>query len=163
MKAKVLGLVAALAVLGTSGAFAFGIGLQLNGNAGEVFQPGPAVTFKLDSVPLVFAINWFAGEEATSVGLTGDYWGINRKLINIGSAPLNWFFGIGFFVNTVFADEFVLTGGMRLPLGLNMFLIDGFMEPFLQVAPSFGLQFVPSLGVDNLFFPISAGFRLWFK
>lgn len=163
MKAKVLGMVAALAVLGTSSVFAFGIGLQVNGNAGEVFVPGAAVTFKVDSIPLVFAVNWFGGDNATVIGLTGDYWGVNRKLVSIGSAPLNWFFGVGFFVNTVFADEFILNGGIRFPLGLNMFILDGFLEPFVQVAPSIGLQVVPSLDVERFFFPIAAGFRLWFK
>ncbi len=162
MKSKVLGLVAGLAVFASTGLFAFGIGLQLNGNAGEVFAPGVAVTFKVDSIPLVFAANYFAGD-TTTVGLTGDYWGLNRKLVSIGRVPLNWFFGIGFFANAVFADEFSMTGGMRLPLGLNMFLLDGFMEPFLQIAPSFGLTFIPSIGADRPFFPISAGFRLWFK
>ncbi len=163
MKTKVLGLVAALAVLGTSSVFAFGIGLQVNGNAGEVFAPGAAITFKVDSIPLVFAVNWNAGEDTTTVGLTADYWGINKRLVSIGRTPLNWFFGVGFFVNTIFADEFALTGGIRFPLGLNMFVLDGFLEPFVQIAPSMGLQFIPSLGIDRLFFPISAGFRLWFK
>ena len=89
MKTKVLGLVAALAVLGTSSVFAFGIGLQVNGNAGRVFNPGAAVTFKVDSIPLVFAVNWNAGEDSTTIGLTADYWGINKRLVNIGRTPLN--------------------------------------------------------------------------
>ncbi len=163
MKRKVLVLLAALLLLPLTGAFSFGVGLQFNGNAGAVFEPGPAITFKLDSVPLVFAVNWFIGDDTTTVGLTGDYWAINDRLGNLGSLGINWFFGFGFFANTVFADEFGINAGMRLPLGLNAFLAKGTFEPFIQVAPSFGLNFLPSFGLSDFFFPISAGFRIWFK
>lgn len=162
MKKKIIVLMAALLLIGTTGAFAFGIGLQFNGNAGDVFEPGAAVTFKVDSIPLIFAVNWYVGDD-TSIGLTGDYWVFNKPLTNIGNAELNWFIGIGFFTNMTFADEFLFTGGLRVPLGLNMFLADGKFEPFLQVAPSFGIAILPALGTTTPFFPISAGFRIWFK
>ena len=162
MQKKFFVLVAVLMVCMATGAFGFGLGLQFNGNAGRVFEPGVAVTFKAETIPLYFAVNWYIADD-TAIGLTGDYWVINNKLANLGSQTLNWFIGIGFFANTVFADEFEFSGGLRVPIGLNMYLADGFFEPFVQVAPSFGLEFVPSLGTTTPFFPISAGFRIWFK
>lgn len=163
MKKKVLALVAALLVFSTTSIFAFGIGLQFNGNAGKVFTMGPAVTVKFDACPLIFAANWNFGEDTTTIGVTGDYWILNDTITKIGSAPLNWFIGVGFFGNFIFADEFAMNCGLRVPVGLNMFIAKGVFEPFIQIAPSFGVQFVPSLGATDLFWPISAGFRIWFK
>ena len=159
MKKKLIVMIAALMVLAATGAFAFGIGLQFNGNVDDLSNKGPALTFKVDSVPLIWAVNWYIGDD-TSIGLTGDYWILNNKITNIGKAPLNWFIGVGFFTNALFGDDFEFSGGIRVPVGLNMFLANGFFEPFVQLAPSFGLQFVPSLGTSSPFFPISAGFRM---
>jgi hypothetical protein len=166
MKKKSLILAALLFVASTTGAFAFGIGLQANANAGSVFAGGPAVTFKVDAAPLIFAVNYYAGKDIQTFGVTGDYWIMNDKITSINSAALNWFWGVGFFANTTFekGEDMALIGGIRVPLGLNMFLgKGGAFEPFLQVAPSFGVRFVPSLAAENLFFPISLGFRVWFK
>lgn len=166
MKKKSIILAALLLVASTAGAFALGIGLQANANAGTVFASGPAVTFKTDSVPLIFAVNYYAGKDVQIFGVTGDYWIMNDKITSVGSAALNWFWGVGFFGNVTFEkdEDTVLAGGIRIPVGLNMFLgKGGAFEPFLQVAPSFGVKFVPSIGADNLFFPVSLGFRIWFK
>lgn len=162
MKKRIVCLVSALFIFSTAGLFAFGVGLQFNGNAGKVFNPGVALTLKVDSIPLVFAGNWYAGDN-TSIGVTGDYWVINDRLGNLGKVGVNWFLGIGFYTSMFFGDEFQIDGGLRIPVGLNTFLAKGFFEPFIMIAPSFGLTFVPSLGMSNVFFPISAGFRMWFK
>ena len=162
MKRKIFILAAILLVSSTAGLFAFGVGLQFNGNAGRVFEAGPAVTFKADQIPLVFAVNWYIGSN-TSIGVTGDYWIVDNKLANLGKTALNWFIGVGFFANTTFGDDFIFDSGIRVPIGLNMFLADGFFEPFVQVAPSFGIRVVPSLAATTPFFPISLGFRMWFK
>ncbi len=164
MKKKILILVAVLFVTTTTSAFSFGIGLQYNGNAGRVFSNGVAVTFKVDSLPIIFAANWAFYDDYSQFGITGDYWIFNNKITNVGSASLNWFLGIGAFANFSFPeDEFVFVGGMRIPIGLNMFIAKGVFEPFVQVAPSFGVQIVPQLATEDLFFPISIGFRVWFK
>ena len=162
MKKKLVLMMAALMLLAATGAFAFGVGLQLNGNADDMSNHGLAVTFKVDSIPLIWSINWYIDDDST-VGLTGDYWVVNKKITNLGSVPLNWFLGVGFFANMFFGDDFVFTGGVRVPVGLNMFLADGFFEPFIQIAPSFGIEVLPSLDTTKPFFPVSAGFRMWFK
>lgn len=168
MKKKSIILAALLLVVSTTGAFAFGLGLQLNANAGNVFASGPAITFKTDSVPLIFAVNYNLGKDVQIVGATGDYWLMNDKITSIGSSALNWFWGVGFFANATFQqhadDDFIFAGGVRVPVGLNMFLgKGGVFEPFVQVAPSFGIKLIPSIGADSPFFPVSLGFRVWFK
>lgn len=160
MKKKILVLASLLLLFSATNAFSFGIGLQANGNAGSVFVPGVAITAKFDGCPLIFAGNWYFGDGYSSVGLTGDYWAINDTL---GSTPINWFFGVGFFTNVGFGDEFAFNFGLRLPVGLNAFLAKKVFEPYIQIAPSFGVDLLPSVGASNLFFPISAGFRIWFK
>ncbi len=154
-----------LVAFATTGAFAFGIGLQANSDPSQdEIDPGLAVTFKTDSLPLVFSVSWTFVEDATWIGITGDYWFLNDKITNIGSASLNWFIGVGFFADFIFPeDDFILNGGVRIPVGLNMYTFRGQFEPFLMVAPSFGVQLVPSLDTTDIFFPISIGFRFWFK
>jgi hypothetical protein len=44
-----------------------------------------------------------------------------------------------------------------------MFIAKGVFEPFIQIAPSFGIRIIPKLDAEDLFFPISIGFRVWFK
>ncbi|HKL85682.1 MAG TPA: hypothetical protein VJ861_05065 [Treponemataceae bacterium] len=162
MKKKIMCLISVLFIFSATGLFAFGVGLQFNGNAGKVFNPGVALTAKFDGIPLVFAGNWYAGDN-TSIGITGDYWVVNNSLGNLGKVSIMGFFGVGFYTNMFFGDEFQITGGFRIPFGLNTFLANGFFEPFLMIAPSFGLRFIPSFGTSNIFFPVSAGFRMWFK
>jgi uncharacterized membrane protein YfbV (UPF0208 family) len=158
---KVFVLSAAIMAACMTGVSAFGIGLQGNWNAGSVFAPGVSVTFKTDSVPLYFAANYdFTGPV---IGLTGDYWIFNNGITNIGSSSLNWFLGVGFYANLAFQNESPFTCGLRVPVGLNMLIAKGVFEPYLQVAPSFGVKFYPRIGADTLFWPLSAGFRIWFK
>jgi len=164
MKKRILGLALAIMLISTAGLSAFGVGLQFNGNAGTTFDPGVSLTFKLDQVPLVFAASWNIGESVQTIGLTGDYWLFNKPITNVGSVgKLNWFLGLGFFANMIFANDFNMAAGIRIPFGLNMFIADGVFEPYIQVAPSFGIKVIPSLGADKLFWPVSAGFRIWFK
>lgn len=165
MNRKIFVLSTALMLAATTGVFAFGIGLQVNANAGKVFEPGVALTFKADSFPVVFAANWYFAEDVQSIGMTGDWWALNKPITNIGSAKLNWFFGIGAFVNLGFVkdEDPQFAGGLRIPVGLNMFAADGVFEPFVQIAPSFSVRFIPSLGANGLFWPMSLGCRIWFK
>lgn len=165
MKKKLYVLIATFFIVGAANLFAFGVGLQFNANAGRVFAPGVALTFKLDSVPFVFAANWNFQETVQSFGLTGDYWVVNPLIMNVGKSSLNWFIGVGFFANVTLIedDDAQFSGGLRIPVGLNMFIGKGFFEPFIQIAPSFGIRFIPSLGTESLFWPMSLGFRLWFK
>ena len=68
---KLFSVLAVLFVLGTVNVFALGIGAQagytVNGS------PSGAVTFKVDSLPCVFAVNADIGD-VTTVGITADWW-----------------------------------------------------------------------------------------
>lgn len=163
MKKRVVVLALALMVACTAGLSAFGIGLQADGNAGSNFTPGVSVTVKFDSIPFVLAANWYLGDNVQNIGLTGDYWLLNKPITRVGDGSLNWFLGLGLFANMRFENNFNLAAGLRVPFGLNMLLADNVFEPYVQIAPSFSVNVVPSLSVGNVFFPLSAGFRIWFR
>lgn len=156
MNKKILVVAAVLMVVCAAGAFAFGIGVQ--GGGGYPAAGNAAITFKLDSVPLVFAANFTFNDGGFAVGGTADYWLFNNNI----AGPLNWFLGLGAGATVGgFSDEVFLNAQGRLPIGLNMFLVDGFIEPYVQVVPMLVVPIVPSFGID---FGIDAniGLRLWF-
>lgn len=163
MKKRVVILSLALMLVCTAGLSAFGIGLQADGNVGSSYSTGMTLTVKFDTVPLVFGFNWYLGESVQNVGVTGDYWLFNKSIVPVGDGSLNWFLGLGFFANMRFQNDFNLDAGIRIPFGLNMFIADKVFEPYIQIAPSFPVNVVPSLSMGKVYFPISAGFRIWFR
>lgn len=157
MNKKILIIAAVMMVACVAGVFAFGIGVQGGWNLGV---PGNvAITFKLDSTPLIFAGNFYIADELFAVGLTGDYWMLNDNI----TGPLNWFVGAGLGATIAIPDEgkMGMSLAARLPIGLNMFLVDDFVEPYIQVVPMLGLNFLPSV---NFKFDLDAniGIRFWF-
>lgn len=155
MNKKILIVAALLMVVCVGGAFAWGIGIQ--GGGGYPDYGNAAITFKLDTVPFVFATN-FTFRDGFGVGLTGDYWFLNDNIVG----PLNWFIGAGAGISLGgFNDNLILGLEGRLPIGLNMYLVDGFIEPYVQVVPSVGLNVLPEIGLrwgvtGNI------GIRFWF-
>ncbi len=155
-----------LILAGTSSLFSMGIGLQANINAGDFFAPGVALSLKLDSTPFYFAFNWQFEDEIKNFSLTADYWALDKTLFYLGSEPFNLFFGLGGFCNVTIdestgADFFQPSIGLRVPVGIHMYLLDRVFEPFIQVSPSFGISFIPVLGAGTVYWPISAGVRIW--
>ncbi|MDR2028328.1 MAG: hypothetical protein LBP93_02180 [Treponema sp.] len=132
------------------GAYSFGIGLQFNGHASDVFSPGVALALSFtESTHL--ALNWYFGS-VNNLGLTADYWAFT---------PGIFFLGAGLYASTLIgSDDFDLKGGIRFPLGISIKLAK--FEIYAQVAPSIGLKFYPSLGGDRFFFPFALGGRFWF-
>ncbi len=154
MNKKIFIVVALLMVVCVGGAFAWGIGIQ--GGGGYPPFGGGAITFKLDSVPFVFATN-FTFDGGFGIGLTGDYWFLNDNIVG----PLNWFLGAGAGISIGFQDPFSLGLEARLPIGLNMYFLDGFIEPYVQVVPSVGLNVLPEIGL-RWGFVGNIGIRFWF-
>lgn len=146
-----------LAAICCTSIFAFGIGLQAGGTVnGSGFSGAGAITFKLDSAPWVFAVNggygWF--------GITADQWMVNKAI----ASPLNYFIGWGIGGGLTIGDYNSVNIAARLPIGLNMFLANDFIEPYLQIAPSFGVSFVFSSGIGFYWsIPINLGLRFWIK
>ncbi len=161
MNKKVLLLTVLLSVSISASVFAYGIGLQLDAGFAEGKTGlGPAVTFKLDEFPMVFAVNLDVTENYFSLGVTADWWFFNNQIAE--SLPLKWYVGYGLFTRIGLGEPGAFIAGGRLPVGINAFLADGFFEPFLQIAPSVGIAFAPSFHFPEWFVPVSLGGRFWF-
>lgn len=141
-------------LIGTTSIFAFGIGIQggptIGGNG---WNPNAALTFKLDSSPWVFAIDWWGG---ASIALSADQWLLNKTF----AKPFNFFLGWGLYVGLATGGN-MLSAGARLPIGINAFFLNGMLEPYFQIVPSVGLSVIPGFSTGwgvgaNL------GLRLWF-
>lgn len=161
---KLTTIIAVLVVFSTASVFAFGIGAQAGYLAGSNGWDG-AITFKLDSTPWVFAVNAGGGKGHLRIAGTADMWLGNPNL----AGPFNWYYGWGLAagVNIVDQGGLGLYLGARLPvLGINVFVLDGFLEFYLQGAwqPGVGIFFGNDVtfGFDWLSFPINLGFRFWF-
>jgi hypothetical protein len=160
MNKQVVALIAVLLFVFTTGSYAVGLGIQYNGNAGDIYTNGAALTLKLDKDPVVFAASYYIGDDKT-FGLTCDYWLFNDPIGRMGKSSVNWFFGVGLFSSMIFTDDFGFISGVRIPLGINM-MIDKKIEPFIQAAPSFGIGVIPTIKTEGFYVPLSAGFRIWF-
>ncbi len=166
MKKRLLAVVAALFVAGASSAFASAAlgaqgGVVVGGGAGN-----GAITFKLSDVPCVFALDAVFGGSYLSVGLTADWWIANPKI----DGTWGYYYGVGLAgavdlasgENYSFAQVAV---GPRAFVGTNVFILDGFLELYAQVAYQPMAYFGGSNSSVNfgwLSFPVNAGFRVWF-
>lgn len=164
MNKKLLAATALVLVIGTSSLFAFGIGIQGGFSVSQdgVGSGSGAVTFKLDSMPWVFAADaTFA--DRTSVGVTADNWIANRPLAGL----LNYFYGWGI-AGSASVEEAVQYGfiGARVLGGLNVFLLDKHLEFYTQIAwqPGFSIVLSGNSSIDTVLrsFPGAFGFRFWF-
>lgn len=162
MKNKKLVLVAVLLCFVAIGSvFAFGIGVQIGGGWLNGGLGNAAITFKIDQLPLVFAADFSFGGGSFSIGASGDYWFLNPNIVG----PLNWFLGAGLGLGFTIGDPFAMSIAARLPIGLNAFFIDGFLEPYIQVVPQIGGRIVMGDDVSGgLYGGVGAnlGLRLWF-
>jgi hypothetical protein len=143
-------------VIGTSGAFAFGIGAQAGYDT--VMGGGGAITFKLDEYPYVFAVSFSADNNGMYIGGSADYWFIYKPL----AAPVNYYVGGGLGALVGVGDPVALKAVARLPLGINAYFLDNLVEPYLQIVPELGVAILPS---TQLIGGIGAnlGVRLWFN
>ena len=159
---KLFSVLAVLFVLGTVNVFALGIGPQggytVSGAGGGTTNG--AVTFKIDGVPCVFALTVDGIGAVTSVGLTADWWIANPKI----EQTWGYFYGVGlagsFIVTKNYSGMFF---GGRAVLGTNVFLLNNFIEPYIQIAWQPGV----SIGGDQITpvlssFPLNIGLRFWF-
>jgi hypothetical protein len=142
--------------LGVSGAFAqhpsgFGIGAQ-GGWSGGV---GGGLTLHIPSVPIF----WTVDVDLGGLGVAGDFYIFDQPLVP--AAKLGWYLGggaYGYF--GVWGDEVAIAAGARLPIGLSWQPLD-FLEVYLQVVPSIGLQILPGIGLWPNFFGGNLGIRVW--
>ncbi|MDR3341995.1 MAG: hypothetical protein LBT14_04260 [Treponema sp.] len=145
----------------------WGIGVQVGGgNSGG----GAALSLKIPALPIFWAVNLGFNSYYFGLGVSGDYYFIDKELVP--AIKLGWYWGVGGYVGLGFWDDdhgpgygnddggMSLALGVRSPIGLTWQPLK-FLEVFLQAVPSIGLGIVPGVGLDwgiggNL------GIRFWF-
>ena len=156
MKKKMIAVLVVLLVVSTASVFALGIGAQSGWSTGF----SGALSIVPDGNGLRFAVNGYLGG-VTRVGVTADKWLANKSL----AKPINYFYGVGA------AGDVALGGGLaagvygRLLAGLNCYLLDDFMEIYLQAAwqPGISIGIGNSLSITPVIsnFPLDLGVRFW--
>lgn len=155
---KLLSVLAVLFVLGTTNVFAFGIGIQGGADLGAAGAGSAAVTFKLDTKPFIFAVNGAFYKDYVAFGGTADYWLGSGEI----AGPLNYFYGYG--LNAAFGvgnENVAFNFGPRIVGGLNLYVLDNFLEFYIQAAwqPTFFI--LPKFDFNLVNFPVAAGIRFW--
>jgi len=163
MKKKVFTFMILLCAAAISRAHGFGIGAQLNFSAGSIFAPGASLLIS-PSDKTHLAINWYLGSDKNNIiGLTLDAVPLTLPIIRGNAATFNFTLGVGLYLNVLFRDNFGINSGLRIPVGFNLLLGKDVFEIFFHVAPSFGIDLLPSLGLSKPFFPSALGARIWFR
>ena len=152
---KLFSVLAVLFVLGTVNVFALGIGPQ---GGYDVGGSGTAdLTFKLDSSPFVFAVGARLGEY-TSIGVTADIWIANPVI----EGTWHYYYGVGLAGNFQIAgDNGSIFAGGRALVGTNVFLLNNFIELYLQGAWQPGVLINNGVAYHHTF-PVNVGLRFWF-
>jgi hypothetical protein len=156
-----------ITIIGSGTAFAdhpnnkLGLGIMgtWQANWGGGWYGGPALSLKVPKVPIFWAINLSFSQHHFNVGLSGDYYFIDKVLFS--EAFLHWYLGVGgwFSFGTWGENSASIGLGGRLPIGLSFQPLKE-LEIFLEVAPSLGLNLVP-LYFPAGGFPVSLGIRFW--
>lgn len=162
MKLKVFAVMVLLSAAAIPRAHGFGLGVQFNFSAGSIFAPGAALLIS-PSDTTHLAINWYLEQSVSIIGLTLDAVLLALPIVSNDALSFNFTLGVGFFSNLTFADKFGCNAGLRVPVGFNLMLGRNIFEIFTHVAPSIGVNFLPSLGFSMPFYPIALGARIWFR
>jgi hypothetical protein len=149
-------------VLGIGGLFAdhpdgLGIGIEFNGGTGGF---GPALSLKIPSLPIFWSVGLSFGGDYFGLGLTGDYYFIDKALVP--DINLGWYVGVGGFAYLGFNDDDMWFGlGARVPIGLSWQFLEKF-ELFVEIAPQLGLEILPDPKFPyGNFFTGALGARIW--
>jgi hypothetical protein len=139
----------------SASAFSLGIGLATGLNVGDGMPSNLMLSLKLDQLPFLLGVA-LDFDDPFFLGLTADWWAFNENL----TGPLNFYAGPGLYTAIRGGEPATISLGARVPLGLNVFLLD-FFELFIEVAPTLG--FLPDFGIPgSLGLQAAAGFRFWF-
>ncbi|MCL2210024.1 MAG: DUF3996 domain-containing protein [Treponema sp.] len=165
MKKIVIVLILSVIICGT--AFAdhpdgkFGIGIMGGwyGGWGTSGYPSASLSLKIPDIPVFWGVNLSFGTGYFALGVSGDMYFLEGSLVP--DVRLDWFIGLGGWLNIGFGSATDFSFGARLPIGLSWHVID-MIEIFLNVAPSLGLQVAPKVYFPAGGWPIELGIRLWF-
>ncbi|MDR0784928.1 MAG: hypothetical protein LBE74_03470 [Treponema sp.] len=136
-----------------------GLGVVFGGGVGEY---NAALSLKVPSVPIYWAIRLGIWDNSFGLGVTGDYYIIDNNL-PVSGIDLGWYFGVGGYASLWgFDDKLGVIAGVRAPVGLSWQFL-GHGEVFLEVAPQLGFQLLPKFRFPYAsFFNGALGFRFWF-
>ena len=166
MKKAVLCL-ALFAILAAGTVFAdhpggWGVGIQGGYNgywSGGYFGSG-ALSLKIPKLPIFWAIRLDIEEGYFGLGVSGDYYLIDSKLVP--AIGLNWYLGLGGGLGLSFGNNWLGFGvAARLPIGLSWQPIP-LLEIFLQAVPSLGVSILPEFHFPYGGWGGDLGIRLWF-
>ncbi len=117
--------------------------------------PGSNAMFslKISQIPFLMGLGFKIDENNSAIGLTGDWWIVNKNLFSF----VNYYIGPGFYLG--YSNMFLLGG--RLPIGLNVYPIEN-LELFVEVAPTLALGIGESLSFPEWGFQSAFGLRFWF-
>ncbi|MCL2721880.1 MAG: hypothetical protein FWD47_11150 [Treponema sp.] len=164
---KLLFVLILAAIITTGTAFAdhpngLGIGVQTgtfgtwSGYGG--YTPNVALSLKVPSLPVFWAIRLDIYDGYFGLNVAGDYYLIDNVLVrDIG---LHWYLGVGVGVNLGISDPLIFGAAVRLPIGLSWQPIP-LLELFLQLVPNLGLQVLPSVHFPYGGWGGDFGIRLW--
>jgi hypothetical protein len=142
----------------------FGVGVAGRYGIGDIGGFGAGLSLKIPSIPIFWGVNYGFNSDYLGIGITGDYYLIDKALVR--ETGLNWYMGVGGFFDTLIADDFiVLDIGTRVPIGISWQPVS-LLEVFFGIAPSIGFEIVASgtyTGGGIIWgIPVELGFRLWF-
>lgn len=139
----------------------FAVGPVISGGGGTGGAGGTfGATLKFPSLPVFWTAKLRFGSSGLGLGVTGDYYFIDRDLVQDGNFNLDWFIGIGGYLNMGFYDDFLLSLGARLPIGLSWHIARPF-ELYLALVPSLGLEVTPNVDFPDFDIGAELGFRFW--
>ena len=156
---KLFSVLAVLFVLGTVNVFALGIGPEIGTNPGHADSfGGGGITFKIDNVPCVFAATGYLGSSGLSLGLTADWWIANPTI----QGTWGYYYGLGLAGSVNLGDTSKIFVGGRALIGTNVFLLNKFMEIYLQAAWQPGIWLTDPIFFEPVGFAVNLGLRFWF-
>jgi hypothetical protein len=141
----------------------WGVGILGQGgwSYGQSGLAGAAISLKAPMLPVYWGINLHLGSNYLGLGLTGDYYLIDKKLANLSGPALGWYLGIGGFLGLGIYDGgswtdnsngkkytaswTSLSFGARLPIGLS------FQVPVSSISLEIFAALIPNLGLGFWF------------
>jgi hypothetical protein len=139
-----------------------GIGGVLGSNFGiDGAGANLGISLKLPAIPIFWAAYLGIQNQNIAFGVTGDTYIIDQDLITEKNFNLDWYFGIGGYLNMGTIDgDFLSAAGVRFPVGLSWHINKEY-EMFLALDPSVGLSISPDLKFPDLYFAAELGLRYW--
>jgi len=139
-----------------------GFGIGIIGGWGWPGHGYAGLSLKVPKLPIFWGIYPVFAGQSFGLGVTGDFYFIDKNIVNANGFKLCWYLGVGAFLNMYFWNsgaEFSLGG--RVPIGLSWHIIKQ-VELFLDFAPGVGFSFNPG-GAWGPYWAgaIELGLRFW--